>query len=414
MITTAQIKSKALRSWNNGSILTAAMGGENLFPIEVPFRKITAKQALENYAQVRDWMNTLRQGSKEQQGYGYSVEFNTINHRQLGEQQFPARIYFSGQDDLLRFTGKQRDFNRVQTLARQILTVQPSLDGWLKKHPLKVLENSCIWDELLRVCRFFQQNPRPDHYLRELQIQDVDTKFIGQHKGILRELLDQILPAEAINHQVTTMSGSGFERRYGLRYDEPLIRFRLLDSHVVTPWGVTDISLPLSQFQTLSIPCKRVFITENKINGLAFPDVDDAIVIFGLGYGIQALSEVAWLHEKSLHYWGDIDTHGFAILSQLRGYFPHTQSILMDRTTLLTHRQLWVAEETEKRCRAQLPHLTAAESDLYRELSENSLGDNVRLEQERVSFAVLLEQLSSAIVPIRVPDIPAKKLNDIR
>ncbi|WP_353620190.1 Wadjet anti-phage system protein JetD domain-containing protein [Thalassotalea sp. G20_0] len=28
-----------------------------------------------------------------------------------------------------------------------------------------------------------------------------------------------------------------------------------------------------------------MFITENKVNGLAFPPVADAIVIFGLGYG---------------------------------------------------------------------------------------------------------------------------------
>ncbi|MEA3465623.1 MAG: DUF2220 family protein [Thermodesulfobacteriota bacterium] len=393
MITTAQIKSKALKFWNNGSILSAFLRGDSIFPVEIAFRKVTAKQALENYTQVRNWMNSLRAASKEQQGYGYGIEFSTSNHRQLGEQQFPARIYFATQDDLLRFIGKQRDFNRFTALARQILIAQPSLGGWLKKHPLKVLEHRCIWDELLRVCRFFQHNLRPNHYLRELQIADVDTKFIGQHKGVLRELLDQILPDEAINYQITTLSGSGFERRYGLRYDEPLIRLRMLDSKLAKPWGITDISVPLSQFRVLTIPCKRVFITENKINGLAFPQVDDAIVIFGLGYGIQALSEVAWLHEKELHYWGDIDTHGFAILSQLRSYFPHTQSILMDRATLLAHQQFWVAEESGKRCLAQLPHLTTAELELYRELSDNSLGDNIRLEQERICFSVLYEVL---------------------
>jgi hypothetical protein len=69
-------------------------------------------------------------------------------------------------------------------------------------------------------------------------------------------------------------------------------------------------------------PSQRVFITENETNFLAFPEVADAIVVFGAGYGWEALARASWLHRCQLHYWGDIDTHGFAILDQLRGYFP--------------------------------------------------------------------------------------------
>jgi hypothetical protein len=35
-----------------------------------------------------------------------------------------------------------------------------------------------------------------------------------------------------------------------------------------------------------------VLVTENEINGLAFPDVTGGIVIFGLGYGLDRLSEI--------------------------------------------------------------------------------------------------------------------------
>ncbi len=37
----------------------------------------------------------------------------------------------------------------------------------------------------------------------------------------------------------------------------------------------------------------------------------------------EPLAEASWLKERDLFYWGDIDTHGFAILDQLRGHFPH-------------------------------------------------------------------------------------------
>lgn len=49
----------------------------------------------------------------------------------------------------------------------------------------------------------------------------------------------------------------------------------------------------------------------------------------------EALARAAWLDRCQLLYWGDIDTHGFAILDQLRGYFPSAAPFLMDRGTLV-------------------------------------------------------------------------------
>ena len=80
--------------------------------------------------------------------------------------------------------------------------------------------------------------------------------------------------------------------------------------------------MPASQLADAQSAVQRVFITENEINGLAFPEVPDAAVIFGLGYGLERLAEVRWLRGKAIYYWGDIDTHGFAILDRLRAMFP--------------------------------------------------------------------------------------------
>jgi hypothetical protein len=44
------------------------------------------------------------------------------------------------------------------------------------------------------------------------------------------------------------------------------------------------------------------------------------------------------VQEVDVHYWGDLDTHGFAILHSLRAWLPQTQSFLMDRQTLAEHR----------------------------------------------------------------------------
>ena len=41
---------------------------------------------------------------------GYSIEWREVNSRKFGKNRFPVRILFETQDDLLRFTGKQREF----------------------------------------------------------------------------------------------------------------------------------------------------------------------------------------------------------------------------------------------------------------------------------------------------------------
>ena len=394
MITPEEIKAKALRYWQDQRSLKAYLRGDTFFPLVIPFRKPSAKQLLKEFAEVRRWVQTLRDQSKARRGYGYTLLLKQAKHRQLGEQQMPDQIRFDTAEDYFRFIGKQREFARLQSLIAQIEAAQPVLRPWLESQPLKILEYAEAWPQLLATVSFFQASPKPNRYLRELDIPGVDSKFVEQRMPILRDLLDRVLPPEAINAEVTGLTGSGFERRYGLKYDEPLIRLRLLDSTQAGPWGTSDLTVPQSEFHRLALPCRQVFITENKINGLSFPATPDSLVIFGLGYGIGSVKDAPWLSDKAIYYWGDIDTHGFAIL-QVRSYFPQTKSLLMDRETLLGHRQLWVQEEDDKRFEGILENLTDVEQKLYTMIKDNILGERVRLEQERLPFAYVRSRLQT-------------------
>lgn len=105
------------------------------------------------------------------------------------------------------------------------------------------------------------------------------------------------------------------------------------------------------------------------------------------------------VHACELYYWGDIDTHGFAILDQLRGHFPHTQSLLMDQATLLAHAQQWGSEP--QALLRDLPRLNAEETALFNDLRDNRLRLNLRLEQERISFG-WLEQVLAALPLLKI------------
>ena len=81
--------------------------------------------------------------------------------------------------------------------------------------------------------------------------------------------------------------------------------------------------------------------------------------------------------------YGDLDTHGFAILNRARSILPNMKSLLMDEETLLTNKDLWV-EEKQPHAAEMLPNLTEKEQRVYRGLKQHRWGLNVRLEQERI------------------------------
>jgi hypothetical protein len=186
-----------------------------------------------------------------------------------------------------------------------------------------------------------------------------------------------------------------FEAKFGFLSKPTLIRFRILDPRLHIQ-GLSDLSVPLDEAASLSLPVKRVFITENAINGLAFPPLDSSLVLFGLGYGVECLSAIPWLHKVEIFYWGDIDTHGFAILDRLRIGFPACRSILMDRETLMSHKDFWVEERVP--ARGVLNRLTPEESSLYGDLIMNRIQNNLRLEQERIGFKWVQAALAAGSV----------------
>ncbi|WP_282782596.1 DUF2220 domain-containing protein, partial [Nocardia sp. CC201C] len=162
--------------------------------------------------------------------------------------------------------------------------------------------------------------------------------------------------------------------------------YRWLDPLRATA-GFTELNVRVDELAVAPPEATTIVIVENETTYLALPPVPDAIAIFGGGYALTRLNALSWLADRRVRYWGDIDTHGFAILDRLRQRFPHAESLLMDRDTLLSHEGQWVREDSPTV--TVLDHLRPAELDLYRDLVDDTFGHAVRLEQERVRYSVV-------------------------
>jgi hypothetical protein len=377
VITPQDIRAKALRHWSSYAYHRNCLSGAPWQAFDMPFGKLGGRELLNEFANIGKSLHELQASAKTTLGYGYRIDFEPVAHRQLGEQHLPSRIYFETEQDFLRFIGKLREATQFKQLAQQTFERHPTLAEVLHGKPRWLLDNLAVWNKLLSVAAWLIAHPRPDIFIRQIDLPGIDSKFIEQHKTQLTVLLDALLPPSTIEREAKS-----FEQRYGLRFDQHLIRFRLLDPSIALA-GLTDLTLPLEDFSRLDLPLEYVFITENKVNGLAFPASPGSMVIFLLGYSVVSLAEVSWLKTKRIIYWGDLDTHGFEMLSRFREKFPHVESMLMDSTTLAENRTMCVTEASPVK---EIPtFLTDAERATFSALLSPD-GIALRLEQERIPF----------------------------
>jgi hypothetical protein len=380
-----ELKAQLVRLWERGELLRDAVTGSSRFPLRLALKSPSSADITDRFDEVRAWAAELAATSS------IRVEWQDLRHRVQGAQKIPACVWVETLEDALSWLGKRKDWERFSAQMSATRQVHPALLPWLGKRPIQALELSAEWPRLLDVVAWLVNHPRPGVYLRQVDVPGVHSKFIEAHRSVLTELLDMALPADKVDISKTGISQ--FSARYGFLEKPTRIRFRVLDPAIQTMPGSAcpDVTLDADNFCRLDIAVHRVFITENETNFLAFPPVRNAIVLFGAGYGFDALARSHWLKACAIHYWGDIDTHGFGILDQLRGHFEHVTSFLMDRATLDAHARLWGREDTP--LRIDLHRLTPEEGALYDDLRDNHIRVGLRLEQEHIGFEWLIHRV---------------------
>lgn len=380
MTTANQIKSKAISKYQK--YLSSIVNEESLFPLDIPSDKKPGKD-LEIY---RRSLEDLINNSSTSKKYSYTLEFQKTRTKYLGNQNLPTRIYFNDEKDFVGFLNKQKEVTGFKNVLNQSIEEFPQLKEWFLKFPKKVLPYIAVWPDVLKVCRYFVKNPKPNLYRRELPIK-VHTKFIENHQTILKELLNNLI-SDSIEYSSTT-----FDKRFNLKFIEPQIRFKVLDPDISSKYfsGVDDLSVPLSLFKNLNLDVTRIIIAENKISlyhTLTLPNTKGTIAVFGKGYSASNLKDIDWFRSKQILYWGDIDAHGFEILSQVRGYYPQTESILMDKKTFQEYFEDVEGSDSNV---VKLKHLTHQEDKLHQYLLKNKF----RLEQEKIPNDYVLAYFAS-------------------
>ncbi len=382
------ILAKVRRLYDKGALERAHLEGDlSLFPYRIGLKRITERMIREDYTTILKEAEAISKS-------GLPCEYKTFSFSSIGKQRLPVAVLFQSRQSLLEAIGELETFEEAISELESILKDLPQLKELLIQKPLLIRRYKDQWHRLCSISSYLLKHPRPNIYIRELPIEGVDTKFVETHKKILDTLLSHLLPKSAYDEKVESLNSFGFERKYGFKIPPTLIRFRILDSKLLIS-GLEDLSIPIEDFAALNLGVKRVFVVENMMSFLAFPRQSESIVIFGSGYGVERLKNISWLKNLPIFYWGDIDSHGLAILSRFRRLYPQVRSLLMDEQTLLRYRDLSVKDKIKRELKVELEYL----NDKERSLLEMVQKEQLRLEQERIAIKEIercLEDIRSA------------------
>ncbi len=390
----SDLREQVNKLWERGDLLVSELASfegkdhgiyGDVFPKRLLLKCPSATELRDRFDEARSWSKKLQEMPH------LRLERREFNHRTLGVNSVPASAWLDNIEAAAALVNRQKDLKNFRALVIQTKAQELSLLSWIGTRPIKALSLAADWPMLLKVVAWMKAHPNPNVYFRQIDVPGVHSKFIEDQRAVLSELIELAAPACVVDP--LARGQSGFARRHGFREKPERVRFRVLDNslHLLQGMANQDIELDAGTFARLDLKVSRVFITENEVNFLSFPQVPSSMVIFGAGYGFSALREASWLHNCEIYYWGDIDTHGFAILNELRARFTHVNSLLMDRATLMQFRDLWGHESSP--VHADLSNLTQDESQLYDDLRDNVFGEAVRFEQERVSFSWVLAAL---------------------
>jgi hypothetical protein len=354
------------------------------WPLAVLLHPPTEREAARSVHAVRGWSESWRCW----RGGGELVWVERA-WADLGRQRLPERLLLHAPGAVADWLGEGERWRRALERRDRLLGRFPALAGRLGAHFDWLADAE--EPELVRLAGVLAELSTGSGvglYLRQLPIAGIDSKWVAANRARVTELLRPLLAGD----RGEDVSGDLWSLA-GLRREPALLRLRLLDPGLrARVGGLGDISAPADQIAALPLAPERVFIVENVQTGLAFTDLPAAVVIFGLGYAVDRLEAIPWLRGADCRYWGDLDTHGLAILERLRGHLPGVRSLLMDEATLLDHPTLWSREGKPVR-NLQPARLDVAERTLYQGLANDRWGPAVRLEQERIAWDYAWERM---------------------
>ncbi|MCA9206185.1 MAG: hypothetical protein KDA59_24200 [Planctomycetales bacterium] len=360
----ADLQLRLRRQWNNADLRTSRLLGEGVeLPIELSIGLPTPTDLLSRLEQVKQHVEQWRKvriGEVVWTDRSYRSASESIRVPRCWRIHEPSQWSAACND--VEITN---EFNRLTEL---FATCDPVFHEVIARR--RSLTCNRAVEEVAQACRVamnIQPGDADGRPLRLLSEFGTDTKFFERNRSLLLTLLDQRFDGEASRLGLESFLDAATEGEHWLLVHE--LERGLLPFPQLRVRG--------SDLFSRSLPGRHLLIIENENCHHLLPEVRGAVAVLGSGFNVGWTS-APWLVDRPVAYWGDIDTWGLRILSDVRRALPHVQSLLMDRGTFEHNIDKAVAEPTPASLTPP-EFLNSPETLLYLRLLESQRG---RLEQE--------------------------------
>lgn len=371
--------------------------GEYTIPLDPPSAAAITGRA----GEVSTWLTRWRQWSAQHPDV--SLRTRTV-HTKFGEQPVCTHLDIPDIYALARLSPAtdmhwQRARDRWGQLRRD--QAGQTMRPWLARI---VDLDDYDFAILLAAVNWFRAHPRSGLTVRSVPVPGMHTKWLARHRSMLLACLgtttDTGQPTELAEESDPVDIPAADLDALGLRPLPPEISVVLADPLLrAAVGGLRQISAPVDELASLQIHPEAVLIVENKEPALAWNDTTGLAIIHSLGNHLDVLARLPWLRHDRCWYWGDLDRHGFTLLSRARVMVPALESLLMTPGDIEAYRPLGVEEDLD-RYDQPASTLTVAETSALTAL-QLAEGRYLRTEQERIPIGDAERALDQARNSVR-------------
>ena len=377
----ADLANRLARQWQNADLREQRLLKPDNWPLKIPISKPTGAMVRDQISLVRQHLQQWRDVSTGQ------VEWQTLRFQSASEAiEIPTAWVLDSPSEWIQATNCPDVKHEYQLLNR----LASQLDS--RFHSLIIRRRSLVMGKPeADICRSGDlalritpgcANGKP---LRALSMAGIDSKFFERNRQLITQMLDVLFEGQASETGLEAFLGAEDEGHHWLLIAD-------LDSHLLP---FSQLRVRASELQTTPLPGQRLLLVENERCLHQLPQTPDTIAVLGSGLNLSWL-QAAWLAEKTIAYWGDLDTWGLTMLARAREYLPNISPLLMNRTVFEQFSKESAVEEPQIATVTAPSGLKNSEKDLYNLLLKSKRG---RLEQEFLPVDIVHDAVRKWTMP---------------
>ncbi|RDH88610.1 MAG: hypothetical protein DIZ78_01375 [endosymbiont of Escarpia spicata] len=358
------LRHKLRRQWQNGKLREQRLLDHNAWPVTLPIGKPSPALISREISAVRKHIELWRKVTAG------AIDWQLVNYRSTAEAvQLPLNWVLKSADEWIEAMADETIRQEYLLLSTILADVDPLFHSLLIHQRQQVLSREA--EETIKACEvalLLESGCAEGKPLRTLSIAGCDSKFFERNRTLVGKLLEMRFGQQVIEQGLEHFLGALDESEHWL---------------LVAPLEVG--LLPFKQQRVRSselaqtpLPGSHLLIVENERSLYQLPSLPNTIAILGAGLNLSWM-QAAWISNKSIAYWGDIDTWGLSMLATARSYQVALTPLLMDEETFEYCNEEKAVAEPVTAGESTPSKLTEQEGALYQQLCQLDRG---RLEQE--------------------------------